>query len=266
MYKITEEKIDSFGGIVILNLMINNQKKFKTTLTFKQQNLQRFLNHLLLNKFIEIKNGLYVPTQEGRTNLLNFYKKFWEFVRVFQVFSAVDLKEGVFAYEHYWNMSEDEFDEFIEDERWEDVRIAVAEFKKIDPIELVFMDKIDRGYFSIDDDTWMCITDEATSGIWNDIELICNNNIHLSDLQEGDAITNIINQGTSLFIDLLKQENELESEDNEEIVEEVVETTVVYDIEPIVIVDYDYYYYDPYYYDPYYDPYYVSPCFGVIIY
>ena len=86
--------------------------------------------------------------------------------------------------------------------------------------------------------------------MWDEILNICNTAIPLEDLLVNDAIQDIIQQGSQIMMDLLKEENKRKLEElknnvsTEEYTEEV--TYVTEEVE----------YYDPYLYDPYY----VSPC------
>jgi|GEM_PF-742836 len=250
---LTKEKCDTFKGIIILNSMINHKINFN--INDKQNICLNDLFELLSDKeLIEIKGDLFVPTQNGRNNLLSFYRKFWEFTRMFQIYSAVDLENGFFAYSNYWNVSQDEFDNYLNSKEWDDVRIAVAEFKGIDPVEIVFMSFLDSNRFGIDNPNWK--KELVGDKIWNEIVEICSTAIHKEELEADDVIVNIISEGSKLLVDLCKQEDnqrkqldyeeqELEDQNSTEIIEEF----------------HNYSYYEPYLYDPFY----ISPIWGLII-
>jgi hypothetical protein len=165
MYKITDKQKETYQGIIILNEMINNHREF-----IINENLivEPILLALKNKKLIKISGDQYIPTADGRINLQNFYNKFFEFEKVFYIFSAVDFEHGEFAFSKYWDLSEEEFDKYISEPRWYDCRIAVAEYKKMDVIEIVFMSFIKDDKFNLTDDKWEFSL--ANFETWNEIE------------------------------------------------------------------------------------------------
>jgi len=158
----------------------------------------------------------------------------------------------------------DEYEVSAEDvtveERWEDLRAAVAEFLNLDPVELTFMSFINEDRFDTSEEGWQ--SDLASNDIWDEILDICNSNLSWKDLGDDESddsvIKDILDQGSKLMIKLRQQEDEMEEEDDEdegeEYYEEVVEETYVDE----VFVDS---YYPLSYWDCYYDPFYVSPVY-----
>jgi hypothetical protein len=260
---LTRERKDIYKGILLLDEMINKHKVFPLIGTASDKTLEPLLVTLLSKNLIMINGNEYIPTQAGRENLLLFYKRYWESVRIFQVYTAVDLVNGTFAYSKYWDMSEQEFGDYLNDEliAWEDVRIAVAEFKKIDPIEIVFMSFLSEGRFNFDQPGWQL--DLMSDMIWDEIVDICSTAIHMEDLMEDDAIKNIVILGSKLMVELLKKEDELKKDaekyESQEI-QEIVNIQQVYYVDEIVEEDYDYTYYESYY-----NPYYVSPIWLLLL-
>jgi hypothetical protein len=264
-YSITKEKREIYKGIIILNEMINNHRKFPIVGDSNIDMLKTLLTSMSAKELVEIKNNEFVPTEKGRENLLNFYKKFWESIKIFQIFSAVDLTNGTFAYSDYWNMDEDKFLAYINQSNFDDVRIAVAEFKKIDPIELVFMDFLSKNTIDVSSDDWAFQI--MSDLVWSEIIEICENAIHVEELEEGDAIINIIKQGSELAIDLIKQEDELLKQAKEEDAKNAeieanqnVNNNQDYYVEEVVEE-----YYEPDYYYGYYDPFYISPIWLMVL-
>ena len=113
------------------------------------------------------------------------------------------------------------------------------------------MSFINEGRFETNKTAWQM--DLLSDVIWNEIEEICSTSLKPEQLGE-DAMKDMIEQGSEIVVDILKQEEQR----NKEIVEqqaqyndgdvEVVEETVVETT-----------YYDSYYYESYMNPYYVSP-------
>ena len=76
------------------------------------------------------EDDYYITNDKG----LEIYQKFTEqqesYVSHFDIYAYVDLQEGVFA---------DPQSDLLEGGRWSDLRVAVAEYKGIDPYRVVFL-------------------------------------------------------------------------------------------------------------------------------
>jgi len=97
------------------------------------------LEWLMSREYIDIHDGYYRAADKGREVLSRFMAKYTEFLHVFDVYCAVDLERGEFAFARYFDFDSDSsWKSYLNKEYWEDLRIAVAEFKKIDPVEVVF--------------------------------------------------------------------------------------------------------------------------------
>jgi hypothetical protein len=153
-YKITKEKSDIYRGIIILNEMINNHRLFPVVGKNDVETLKPLLITMCSKGLVKLEDNEFKPTEKGRENLVTFYNKFYEFVKIFQIFSAVDLEHGTFAYEKYWQMDENVFLNYINEPQFEDCRVAVAEFKKIDPVEMVFMSFLSENKIDVTAPDW----------------------------------------------------------------------------------------------------------------
>ena len=68
----------------------------------------------------------------ARQQVVRFKDRYQDFLKNFDCYCAVDLGEGEFAFEEFWEYEdEDEWCSYLDQERWEDLRVAVAEFKKL---------------------------------------------------------------------------------------------------------------------------------------
>lgn len=213
------------------------------------------LSRMASKGLIEIssKDGFYDLTDKGSELLNGFFQKYDEYLKVYDIYCAVDLQAGEFAFAKFFDLNDAEWGEYINQARWDDVRVAVAEFKKIDPVEIVFMAFLNEGKLTTEDDDWQSKMMDNT--LWDDIIKACNVAIHVEELTDGDAITNIVTQGSDLMMQLLKKEKELKAQEEQS--EEVVETTTVTEVTEEVVDD------DVTYYGMYLtDPYYVSACWG----
>jgi hypothetical protein len=258
---ISTDTIDKFRGILILNELIRNNRVFPLIGTSDDKIIDPLLISLVSKGLLEVTKTNYIATQKGKDNLTLFYRRYFEVVKMFQVYSAVDTEHGVFAYEKYWDMSGDEFDVYLNQDHWEDCRIAVAEFKKIDPVEMVFMSFLSENRIDLASTEWRF--NLMSNMIWDEIIEICSLALHLEDLQEGDAIIVLTEEGAKLTVNLLEQEAKLKAQDDAANLEQQQQEEVVTTTTEIETIEEEYY--DPYYYTPYYDPYYVSPIWLLLL-
>jgi hypothetical protein len=256
-YQILEKNKAKFISLVILNEIIQFQKYFPVNLTGDDVFLEHYLKLLESKELLVVKGGQYIPTDKGREEIVNFYKKYYEFLKMFDIYCAVDLESGEFAFSSINDdMSEDEWFAFIEEERFSDVRVAVADFKSLDPTEIVFMSFLNRRRFDCTLENWQ--NNLTSDVIWKEIEEICNTAVTREYLEGDGVLEDIIKQGTAIAMRLIKEaEDSLAVGDESEEVEEIVTETTEEVVEYVDVVEMPYYPYS--YWDPYYDPYYVSP-------
>ena len=252
-----------FAGVFLLNVMINTPCTFPVLLRENDQDLEPVLEWLMMKSYIEIQDSArYVPNEKGREVLKLFMARYTEYLKVFDIFCAVDLETGEFAFARYFDFEDTgQWEKFLGDNRWDDLRVAVAEFKKIDPVEIVFMSFLNEDRFGRNETGWQF--DLLLGSIWDEILQICNNAITWEELgyedDQGlvsaeDVIQDITSQGAEIMISLLKKEDEMRKEQQEEDEspdDDNGENSVVEKVEieehPVA------------YYHPYYDPFYVSP-------
>ncbi len=248
-YQILEGDKFNYISLVLLNEIINFQHYFSVRPRGEEIFIERYLKFMYERGVLSIENDVYIPTALGREQLVNLYAKFYEYLKIYDIFSAVDLEKGEFAFSSSdLDMSDEQWADFINEERFSDVRVAVAEFKSLNPIEIVFMSFLSEDRFAIGGDRWeYALTGDA---IWSEIEDICNTAVSAEYLMEDNVLENVIREGTEIMLGIIKMAQEIEEEEIEE--DEYTEY-----IEYVEIVEMPVYEYE--YFDPYYDPYYVSP-------
>jgi hypothetical protein len=221
------------------------------------------------NELLNKNDKEYIPTEKGRQYLENFLNKYYEFLKIFDIFCAVDLGTGEFAFSKFYDMNDEEWKPFLNNSRFSDVRVAVAEFKKLDAVEIVFMSFLNEKKFDCSQRGWQA--DLILDDKWNEILNICNTAIPLVDLEDDGVIENIVTRGNETMKLLAQIESKLdeaefegnqhehESDESETITTETVEETVEY----VPVIDgpvYGYGYWDNYYADPYYmSPFWYTP-------
>jgi hypothetical protein len=237
---ITEDNKKTFKAIIILNEMINGNHQFKTVDNGDDSVLESLFIELMSKDYVRTVGSAYQVTMKGTEVFNTFMKRFTEYLKVYDIFSFVDLEKGEFAFARYFDFETDEaWLDFTNNERFDDLRIAVAMFKKLEPAEIVFMSLINENRFDTTAAGWQM--DLVSDNSWKEIEDICATAIKPEEVGE-DAMVDMIGQGSELMIKLLEEENSREKDNNPSSgTEEVVEEETVE------------------YYQPYYDPYYVSP-------
>lgn len=273
-YSLTKEQRLYYSSVLLLEDMNNFNKNFPVLLEGQDKILEPIFIHMMSKDWIEISGVNYVVTDKGRDVLLNYLSRLTEFRSMFKVYSAVDTGEGEFGHEAYFDFDTDEqFMLHIEDDRFEDLRVAVCEMKDINPLDVIFLEFVDGGKFDFEsNNTWQ--TDLVTGLIWGEMLEVANTNLHVNDLEEYDedgnvtftgeeVMTIIIKQGLDVMKDLMAKQAEIDAE------EEEYEDEEEYDeVEEVVVTEYyvEEPYYDYGYYEVYYDPFYISPCWGVYYY
>jgi len=278
--KVTQEKRDLFASLLLLDQMINQQRYF-TVGKFDNDILDLLIN-LEVKGYAKLNGTTYIPTDKGRDILSTFLHKYWQFVRVFDVYSAVDLRTGEFAFSQSLTIdSDEEWNELLHEDRFSDLRLTAANFKGVDPIESAFMVFLSEGKFDLESKGWEF--NLVSTLIWDEVEEMVKESMDIDDLTYTDAdgdivegksvIEEVVDQGSKLMVDLAKEEDELdrqEQEDEDEAQAELEEDGIEFEEEEIEVVTYvetiEEEYYEPDYYDPYYhDPYYVDPLLVALI-
>ncbi|MGA1598580.1 MAG: hypothetical protein ACO4AU_05980 [bacterium] len=83
-------------------------------------------------------DNYYHPTDKGSQAYDHLLDQQQSYIAHFDVYAFVDLEEGVFA---------DPDTDLLEDQRWTDLRVAVAEHKGIDPYRVVFLSMLSSEAF-----------------------------------------------------------------------------------------------------------------------
>ena len=237
---LTDDNKKSFKAIILLNEMINGSHQFKTIDNGDDSVLEPLFIELMSKGYVQTAGINYLVSTKGQEVFDTFMKRYTEYLKVYDIYSYVDLEKGEFAFARYYDFeTDDAWADFISNERFDDLRIAVALFKKLDPAEIVFMSYINENRFDTASNGWQI--DLVSDNEWKEIEEICKTAIKPEEVGE-DAMVDMINQGSELMMKLMEEEaNQQQNNDSYTETETIVEEETVA------------------YYEPYYDPYYVSP-------
>ena len=214
-YSVTEAQKSQFAAIYLLEYMINAPKLFALMLEREEEDLEPILEWLLVRDFVKIEGEeRYTPTEKGREALKRFMRRYSDFLTFFDVFCAVDLEEGSFAFANYFDFdTKSSWQAHLNQERWEDLRVAVAAYKGIDPVEIVFMSFVNEERFGRTETGWAF--DLLLGSVWDEILNICNSALPIQQLgwdgEDGpvsgeSVIQDIVSQGLSLAEQLREHE------------------------------------------------------------
>lgn len=252
-FTISKEQRKEYASGFVLDLMVNNGFQFNVILEGADKDLEPLFIHMMAREYIDIDSQQnYSPSVKGIEKLNNMKKKYEEYLAHFDVFCAVDLKNGSFAFEKIFDLDDAEWEEHIHRDTFVDLRIAVAWFKKVDPCDFVFLSFLKEGQFNTEMENWQF---DLLSGLtWGQIETIIDSAIQIEDLgyqtENGedisgeDVIEDVIKQGAELNAQLHKREEEDRHQNNP------LPNDYFNDEDEIYVATN---------YENYYNPYYISP-------
>jgi hypothetical protein len=173
-----------------------------------------------LLKFMEERGTLtvseenyYLPTAKGEVVYQHLVEQLKAYVAHFDVFAYVDLEEGAFG---------DPKTDLLEGDQWSDLRVAVAEYKGIDPYRVVFLALMSTDNFYENPD-WKF--DLSLGTLFDEMEQIVQDQLCVEDLSYkeeeeqvsgDDVIRDIIEQGNLLAKERRREEQETEEKEQAE--------------------------------------------------
>lgn len=270
-----QEEQYTYTAVVILDKMIKKNRIFSVSLEGDDTHLEYIFDFLMKNQVVDLDDeSNYIPSDKGKTLYKNFLAKYTEFIKIYDIFCAVDLEEGSFGFEKLFDYDGDVFKNYLHDDRFVDLRVTVSEFKGINPFEIVFLAFLNEKRFREPRDRTLVLGSEswqhrAVYGeLFEEILKILNNSLHYEELgyedEQGvvsgeDVIKDVIAQGIDLSLRIHEYQRKMEIENqnsnrrshNQN--DEPTQTTVIEEN------------WGPAYYDPYYDPYYYSPVWDIAL-
>jgi DNA-binding PadR family transcriptional regulator len=257
-YKVTAEKAEQYVSILLMDYLINRGGELPVLMDGNYRTLEPLVIRLNAAGYARTPaqaetGSSYIPTEKGKDALAKFMQRYSEYLKIFDVFCAVDLTQGTFAFTKFFDFDSDAgWDAYLRQENWEDLRIAVAEYKKVDPLDIVFMSFLNENKFDYEQPTWQF--DVSSGLIWEEMEKICNAALTVEQINQGDdaVMPDIISQGAELTVSLIKQEDEINKNNPPD-------QDATNDQNQAQTITAENYVYPPQYYQPYYQPSYISP-------
>ena len=209
-YKLTQQQREMFQQMYLLWRMQSPEEHFSILLPGTLGMLEPLFTSLHVKGLVTILDGEYRTNTLGEECLTKFHTRYTDYLQMYDIYCAVDLGVGEFAYDMVLELSPKRFKNYLDQDRWEDLRIAVAAYKGLDPVEIVFMSFLNEGRFTQNGVGWTI--DLLGDLLWDEILRICNSALHAEDLGTNDVIEDIITQGSTLMVELLQRATHLETQ------------------------------------------------------
>ncbi len=187
-----------FGALALLDRLASQPGAFHAALLEGDDAfLEPVFDHLLADDLAAIgADDRYRLTPLGWRAYQRLLHQQQSYLAHFDIFAAVDLGEGAFA---------DPEADYLDDPRWSDLRVAVAEHKGIDPYRMVFLSLLAGGGF-FENPGWKF--DLALgSSFFSELAEIVQNQIRVEELAYGaedgaevsgaDVLEDVILQGAA---------------------------------------------------------------------
>lgn len=189
------------------------------------EHIETILRELYALNYIGIldDNSRYVLLDKGLEELSKMSKMYMEVKRYYKTFQRVNLNKSEFATEYFWEMNSDEewnaFYDNLDRNHWLNFQLNIAEYKKINIPELIFVALLHENEFT-SGNTWAF---DVYSGIIfntkiNDTYI---NNYTTSDMYKltpgvsyDNFIKNILEAGNQVFLNFIRESVKRDKEDN----------------------------------------------------
>jgi hypothetical protein len=130
-----------FAALILLDRVATQPGAFHAALMEARDDafLEPTFRFLQQEDLVEVgDDDHYRPTERGRRAYAGLLRRRQSYLAHFEIFARVDLAAGTFA----------EPDDPYDNPRWSDLRVAVAEYKGIDPYRIVFLAMLsDEAFF-----------------------------------------------------------------------------------------------------------------------
>lgn len=137
---LSETTCKRFAALALLDRMVGARVSYHAALLEGDNSfLEPVFDMLLREDLVSIgDDDHYRPTPLGRRAYQRLLHQQQSYLAHFDIYAAVDLGEGAFG---------EPDQDYLDDPRWSDLRVAVAEFKGVDPYRMVFLSMLAGGQF-----------------------------------------------------------------------------------------------------------------------
>ncbi len=188
-FVIPQEIRIGYASLFLLKEMIENQLLFSIYLEDDEVHLEPLFAWLRGRKFVSIdkQDAQYVMTPKGERYVDFFMQRYADFIARYDIYGGVDLKNQDFAVRYLADFRDPHaWQRFLNEERWIDLRVAVAEYIGFDAVEVMFLSFMYAGRFGRGPSGWS--RDRLLGSVWEEIQAACNSAVRLSSLGEGPEL------------------------------------------------------------------------------
>jgi len=145
MAQLTKDHL-KFRALTLLEALANDFTAYSGALKGADSVLKPVFDHLVAGDMVELKDGNYVATDKGKSVVKCYLERKQDWHNMYEVYSKIDLETGDFAWEQTVE-DPSEISEMLSENRWSDLRYAVAEFKGLDLSEVAFFILLENNGF-----------------------------------------------------------------------------------------------------------------------
>ena len=201
-YFVSNAKQQKLIEFLILYCLIEKQDRFFFPFLDDTKYLEKFLFMLEEKGSLTRKDKEFKITQSGKEIYEQWLKTFDIYCDQYEIYSAIDLELGEFAWERKDELLEEEWSAYFHQERFDDLRIAVAEYYDTDPGEMIFLHWILSEDF-LQHSKWQF---DLYSGLYfSKLEELIEQSIHIDDLGYYDEESDEEISGEEVIEDIVRE-------------------------------------------------------------
>lgn len=212
---LTEQTCRQFAYLALLERIISESEQFQVELLDREATLlEPLLDAMMGEDLIAVgDDDRFAPTTKGRQAYQTMLHQQHSYLAHFEVYAAVDLSGGEFG---------DADHDDLETPTFTDLRVAVAEYKGMDPYRMVFLSMLADGSF-FQNPGWK-FDIALGSSFFKEMEEIVRSQIDISELgyteEDGEEVSgeavleDIILQGARVNRERLEAVKESEQQEN----------------------------------------------------
>lgn len=174
----------------LLDKMVNEGIKIQNNGENGFSDFEPFLRFMLHENVIQEEEEFYRVTEKGKTVLIRFLTIYQNYFMHFDIFSYVDIDRREFAFEKYLEYDNNKlWSEYLDKDCWDDLRLAVCQYKNINPRMMIFMSYFCEGDLDIFFESNPVVFHDE---LWKEIDEIAEVPLKLSDSSDvnknGDSL------------------------------------------------------------------------------
>ena len=218
-YEIDEVKGLIYAATYLLVQMDQHDLQISSRTYGPDRQLMDAIALLLEKNYISEKKEQYQLLPLGKEKVIEFQQRLSNILTYIDIFGYIDLDKGEFAFQKFGTFASDEgWNNYLDGNRWSDLRIAMIDYLDGDATELVFSQLIQENQLSTEEISWR--NNLTTGEWWKQIQDICDNAIQEEDLgyQDGnkkvsgsDVLDDIYDQGVALLQTFFPHDLELQN-------------------------------------------------------